>query len=501
MPTCDISANSRTPESSSVICKHSGGTEFTAGQYCMNAEKTEIYKAEEGKCTKLEFTSNTYYVFDCTNVSVCTLTAGAPGGTNSLVYKYENNQLKQIMNNNSFLRDTKLIFCPKGTSFSTNGKCSFPSAAGVVFKNPNTDPSKTSLLLKIDDTSGTASPLTPSAGAYYLDGSSISDGSYKKLIYCSSATSCNSEARADGVYLDEYTKSGNTYTKVITCTGGSCSTAQSAAARILLNPAVSGRLENALIQCPENDDCTVINGVSGAYYVNGEPDSETNRLIKCDSSKCEKMSSFSVIGQYIDYSTKVAGKTTYSNMITCNESSCISSEIADNEAGNYIDAADPTKIISCVVSDDKAPCSSTAHGGTNEAPKYFVDASNTKNIITCNSSGCTSAPGSTLQGHAYVDGGDSKKIITFSSNEFASDGTAITELDNNTKKLYYIDGTNPKRIIVCTGAAGGGSCAAPIEPDLTSIKYFLQKDGTNPSAYTIACSSSGCISSKSKSLD
>lgn len=73
---------------------------------------------------------------------------------------------------------------------------------------------------------------------------------------------------------------------------------------------------------------------------------------------------------------------------------------------NYIDASSNEKIITCP---GTKSCYSSAHEGSSNEPKYYINGEDKLSIITCNGSGCTSSPGSLLYGYTFISGTDLSK--------------------------------------------------------------------------------------------
>lgn len=463
----------------------------TAGYACINSAKTEIYETvtePSDSCKKITLTENAYYVFVCEDVSKCVLKTTPTDFIGFLlVYQYKDGSFHQMKNNKYYLQGTKMISCLKGTKFASsgtfgdNGKCTV--AANGIYINPNTDSSQSRSakpIVKVTGGTGAAdTSLTITAGNYYLDQSSFDSVSYKKLIYCSTATSCQSIAPSDGVYINAADS------KQITCSSGSCTSGAPAATAIYLNSDVSGTLTNALISCTESSTCAVKDGVDKKYYMNGLTGS--GFLIKCTTSDgCKKVNA-STTGVYLDEGTKAAGTGNIENVIKCTSSEGGCSLVGKGTVNNvYLDADNTSNLII----DDGAKFTSAA-----KTTGFYLDQVNTKNVIQCTSDGCSTSPGSILKNHAYVDGTDAtgKKLITYNSSGGTSANTLIVSVTDPSNKIYFIDGSNPKKVIECTGAGGGAACTAPQSPTFTTGKVLAFYNSHD--SHTITCSSAGCISS------
>lgn len=452
-----------------------------------------------------------YYVFQCSDVAECELKSSSDitaltGNLNLLVYQYVSSKFKQIKNNQLISISGKLISCPKGviSTFATNGECVL--AEDGIYMNPKTD-TITQPLIKADDTikKGDATGVTPTAGSFFIDQSSKDSSDptkFHKLIKCTSTTECISDKPVTGIYLDEATKYASNppeYTNLITCNEEKCSTSvdtSTATSIYYLNLAVTDKLQDAIIQCT-SAKCKKINGVSGGYYLNNGSDKTAKPLIKCDSSKCFSTDDFKVGVAYLDGGSYASSK--FANIIKCTSSTSCGNPspafTADNEIFYHFINGVGSSINDAIITCTGATIECKAEKGN---VGYYVDAFDDKHIITCTSSTCSSGPGSTVQGHAYIGASTAAKkslIISFSDGKFVSEDIA-NSINANDSNVYYIDATNPKNLISCIGAtSGGGTCTSSAHTLSSGDKLAFYTDGTE-SAHTIVCSSSGCISSQ-----
>jgi len=509
LPVCGRASDDITPESTTAICNKSGGGTITTGNYCINEEKTELYKSDSTKCEKVTLVANTYYVFVCTDENTCALKTGGDIDTiendaKLLVYQYVDSKLKQIKNNRYvFVKGStnhKLISCPKGDlTFATNGKCEI--AAAGVYMNPRTESSVTDPLIVVAANTLIASPKTPVVGSFYLDQSSQDN----KLIRCSSTTECVSDTPVKGVYIDETSQPD--YNKLITCDDSTCSSDAvntGGAIKYYLNLGVTNSLENAIVKCDTENKCSRENGVNGAYYLNSGSDNSSELLIKCDATKCFTMhysySETKTSDAFLDRGSFANNK--YVNVIKCIAATGCSNPILTAGADNfyYFINGGSTSINDAIITCTGEPLECTAGKGLAEG--FYVDSVDDKRVISCDSSSCVSTPGSKLQGHAYIKAvasGKKDNIITYDK----ATGKFVTtskkdDIGTDEDKLYYIDGSNPKKLISCIGATSGGGECTSATPTMGSNKYLFYPDGTDPTDHTIVCSSDGCISSKGK---
>lgn len=177
---------------------------------------------------------------------------------------------------------------------------------------------------------------------YYVSGLPVLENgklTYSSLIKCGeTVVTCISEEISDGYYLNG--NANNLDTALISCSTGKCIEEDGIDGGFYL-----GADEKPIIGC-EGTDCSELDGVVGGYYVEGTLDEESvSNLISCSSTT------------------------------SCESNACPSK-------GNYIDASDISKIITC---DDDKRCTSENHNASTE--KYYVDGDNGR-IITCVSAGC-----------------------------------------------------------------------------------------------------------------
>jgi len=203
--------------------------------------------------------------------------------------------------------------------------------------------------------------------------------------------------------------------------------------------------EGIIYSCASGGTCEQL---VSTYYAAA---AASSKLYKCDATgKCTIQASAS--GTYLTGVGEVGadGVVTYTSAVTCASGSC-----------NSVSAAG-----------------------------IFVDAATTGNIINCASAeSCTSSPGSSAPGVAYIDGSDTNKktIITCTGSACSSKSLAN---DLSSKTFYYIDGSAPNKLITC---AKDGSCLSS-----TINTSVIQPDGTNSDRMLVCTKSKGCIATKSK---
>ncbi|KAG4102844.1 hypothetical protein H8356DRAFT_930100 [Neocallimastix lanati (nom. inval.)] len=170
--------------------------------------------------------------------------------------------------------------------------------------------------------------------------------------------------------------------------------------------------------------------------------------------------------------------TTKSKLVYCpseNNGTIVCSSITPSE-GYYLNAArdDLTgAIITCLGTPVKCK------KGNGTADFSYIDAGKEGNIISCAGTTCTTAPGSKMQGHAYIDGTETTTpniMITYDRSEgkFVS-----TTLDFVPK--YYVDADDPekiKNIITCNNAG----CTSSHGSTLPGHAYI---SGTDPEKMTL----------------
>jgi len=134
-------------------------------------------------------------------------------------------------------------------------------------------------------------------------------------------------------------------------------------------------------------------------------------------------------------------------------------------------------------------CSSDNNCGVVEAKvnNIYIDSGNTGNIITCDSTTCTSIKGSSLPGHAYINAHDTTKRTIFTcSNGICSN----KDMELSSSNIYFIDGFDNTKIIYCNSNDGCSSNAKP-STESVNVSYVDGLDNTR----IITCTVSGCISS------
>lgn len=161
---------------------------------------------------------------------------------------------------------------------------------------------------------------------------------------------------------------------------------------------------------------------------------------------------------------------------------------------------------------DLIKCSGAAKCASVSNPSgYFIDAITNGNIIICDDQThkCKSEVGSNITGHAYLDASDYKSQTIFNCPTaqaacalVTAANTAIGALAEETEKMYFVDGTDPTKLIICsgTGIAGKGKCEISQTPPIEDGNVLAFFNDEITAANTISCSDSGCISSKGKIL-
>jgi len=145
------------------------------------------------------------------------------------------------------------------------------------------------------------------------------------------------------------------------------------------------------------------------YYLHAFDDTN-KKLYKCATDKCEISSTFAV-GYYLTgpSSTELLTCTTADNASSC-------SKVGNISSGCYKSGDSTYKLINC--SGSPLTCE-----GIDEPVGFYIDASNNKNIYTCDTNSCTSAV--PLKG-IYINAGATDSVINCGSEKCQEDSVTAT---------------------------------------------------------------------------
>ncbi|ORX66687.1 scaffoldin, partial [Anaeromyces robustus] len=498
-----------------------------------------------------------------TTKRIITCTAGTTCSTGAAETSCTANEIGKI-----YESDSKFYLCVSTTTASDNieikvgatastkviTKAKFPGTTNSVVDNTvniNADGSVTYQKCTSDG-SGSWSGCT--AGAYYLSVTDCSNtacftdlslnnsaSSSPSLFYCTSSTSCSKEENITGLsYLNNDT--------IITCSASACtSTAFSSANSGYYVNGGKDKSTKPLIYCNGSSSCET-KAASIGYYLSGsdkdaDADEDTySNVIKCDNDVCSVSDHAPTkVGAYVNGDGAITNNSEiiYKKLINLATSKFSEKNIAEIDAGVYLDAGDGKNVIICTYDDtNKGACTSKV-GNKNKGYGY-IDANTSGNIIVCTESSCSSLPNGNAQAAAnnkpvqnasYIDAsvtGDATIITctkdtegtTCTSTSFPSTSTKYAFLDGSTydsgfknllvydssdKKIKqlspnsiytdgiaYIDGsdTEHKRIIKCSSAT---SCEASANgSDVTTNIFFI--NGVDQKEYVVCTSTEGCVS-------
>ncbi|OUM68883.1 hypothetical protein PIROE2DRAFT_3256, partial [Piromyces sp. E2] len=254
LPTCYVADNQTL--NTNAICAKDGNENFTANDYCISS--SVIHIAAAGSCSPVTVPSGgKYFVFVCSAAEKCVAATSSLSGTILMYY------------------------CSSGSNCELNTK------KGYLI-NPDSTVVADAPLIKVDTAVALVAKAAVKTDAYYVD-LSTSDGaatpSYKKLINCSSTTSCTSTPISKdnvGYYID-----AADVTKIIYCENASGTIKCSSSAHQAADNAPKHYLDAAtkrVITCVVTDGCTLEDASIKGYFINS---GKTNSLIKCNGSSCE----------------------------------------------------------------------------------------------------------------------------------------------------------------------------------------------------------------------
>jgi len=306
----------------------------------------------------------------------------------------------------------------------------------LIYQNNNLDDSMTSDEIYndlINNPTRNTNNLTPSVDGYYIN----PDDNGKSLVICKNT---NSEASCSEIVTSPNIKTtGYAYLDA----GNSESTSTSYAGIIICTSSVCSSKPK-----PTNDDTL--------YYIDGAVSDDKN-IIQCDKTECKSFVGNPKKAYAIIDSSKDG------NVLLGNDNKFIptSSGATSSSSKYYIDAIDTKQIITCGynTTSGKVICTRGPSGADGNNNSYFIDAGISGNIIKCTSTECTSSLGSL--GY-YMSNNSNYPLIkcTGHSNDIKCENVD----KKNIKTAYYldassiIDSSSYGKIIYCSNI-GTTSCS------------------------------------------
>ena len=454
-----------------------------------------LYKCTDGSCKQIK--SGSYYYDDDTNKLLFTCDSSTSKCTSEAITSLKGFYLNgSTASTGNTVTYSKLIYCngsgacsndvtiqngfyPHGPNSSgytnlikcdSNGcKVDSPTKDGIYFNVYESDSTGYKNLLKYTSSTNKFVDVTINAGDVFLDASTLnSDGSAKKIIKCGNESpnpKCKSEDGSTDPgkgYLDAgSTSTTNGFENVIICTGTTtikCSSKEKGNATgsedtpanqntAFINAAADSGTKKLIIcsetECKKGSPSTTL---LGHAYLDGTKfkNSKFTGIITCSGSTCSPLASPSTSEGhvYIDAGSEASGA--YSNVIRCSGKTSISCESSDGTTGvTFIDATNTENIIICDSSiNTTETCKSDSNGSDENNNIFYLDGicDDTNRIIVCTKSDkCISQIGNTTKNviKYYPNSADKTTIIKCEVNK-----GACTNTDNNvaTTAGYYIDG-------------------------------------------------------------
>jgi len=241
----------------------------------------------------------------------------------------------------------------------------------------------------------------------------------------------------------------------------------------------------------------------GYYLAGTQTSNKYNELIKCSkttvgrktSITCDAATAPTVDGYYINGST--FGKSLIECTNTSSSPSCYES-IPSNKVKTsgyaYLDAGNSnssSSVYSGVIVCTNTECSSVNKPSGSDK-NYYIDGSVSSgtDIITCDSTSCTSSSVTKTKGYAYIDGTTKGSVLLSDGNRFNPTASGA----NSSTSKYYIDGSDPSKIITCAYDSSSRQVLCTSGDNMatsTSKTYFID---SGISGNLIECTTSTCTS-------
>ncbi|OUM69775.1 hypothetical protein PIROE2DRAFT_2199 [Piromyces sp. E2] len=265
-------------------------------------------------------------------------------------------------------------------------------------------------------------------GYVYIDGSTTAN--YPNIIIYSEGEGeeegivCTVEAGATDTEVGYIDATDTTATKIITCPSGKCAS-----------------LDNVSKEAEKGADNTVSKAAVNIYYINGVD--KTHIIVCTKKAGCQ-----TIVGSGDEDDTTYfphPDTTVKDKIISCEngkECEAVGHE-GKTSSAYYLDGYVPENILIC---DATKGCASSLNLATDKQPTHYIDSGHLDEptIITCTPDQCTSGPGNTDPGTAYLDPIDHKNVVTCTEEEGCTldvgAGCKIIRLYILTIRLRYING-------------------------------------------------------------
>ncbi|ORX42352.1 scaffoldin [Piromyces finnis] len=453
-----------------------------SGKFCI--KDSVIYGSSTSVC---KLTTDGDYLFKDDGE---TLITSVSSGTKGLLYTISSEEAEQTTENNILVTISNknyLFVCDSESKI-----CTESSKEGYYL----TGDSGSSAKLYYCDSSKACSTKTGLLDGFYPKGPIVNSG-YTSLIQCSS-TKCEEleEVQADSFYpCGTGAVSGTPikYKKLLSCSGSDTVTCSELATNNIgyyLNG--NGYSEGfiSLIYCSSATECTEFSkGKKNAFYINAKKASE---VIGYNGTKFSSAAGVTTAGSaYIDGGSIPDGEEAEAaNVISCVGGTCISipkGNASTDLSTGFLNANEEdtdNEIILC----NGTSC--VGDPGPNDAGQAVVDGSNLNSLIIYDGTDIVSLPTpSTLDGHVYIDYASGTEEVFKNIIRCESTGCTVSAgVDGSETGQAYIDAITNANIIKCTDADGCTSA----ENETEGSAYIDALKSSN----VILCNESACTSSE-----
>jgi len=360
--------------------------------------------------------------------------------------------------------------------------CSFVDGKLYKSSSNNCTPMTNESLLIKEETSSSSSSSSPS----YVAGTFNTD--IKGMIFTCTNELCQQLFSTNYLFVNEDIKA------LYHCDiDGICTKQNKIIAGYYVNGISGASSKTPLIYCADaNINTCIFTDAKEGFLINAS--SQNVSLIKCGSNACweiESGASYSKSPSFVDASNK-------SNLIICTKTVCTSAPGSTIKGYAYIDGSKVSD--TCIITCTDEGCTSTDYSNdlTRSPYLHFIDATNPRNVITCNSYGCSSEEGVTTASHAYIYGKSNEVILCKPHNCSKETGCHPLECNvfpgNTVEGFAYIDAYNDlkKTVILCRGGSSSACYHINLTKTLNTNNVYYT-DGYD-SNYIITCLSTGCSS-------
>jgi len=474
--------------------------------YCITAETNgslfQSKHTETESCTALSSTGDLLFSADSTEL----LDLASSTAVSGLLYKCTDNSgitCTRIAKEGYYLAskgDTKYLM----NCVASTGVCTKVSSPVDGYYIPSADDTTNKLY---SCTSSSCTPKTSSdivTNKFYGNGDGATSGSpvtYTSLITCTTQDSCfKKEVQAAGFYLDAQT-TANVFTCSYTNNAASCNT--SAGSTTESTGYIDAGTPGNVIICKSSGCSTITNGNAQAASNGGKAQNTgfldaglTGKLIICSNSGgCNSDTVTGAQGQAIldgysydgtDGFTKVIKYATGQNPTWALDTSTASSNVAFIDIGTPTGTTTKTYPNVIVYENSKYVVKAGSEKSNGIA---YMDATDKKNLIRCQSNACTSAvnEGSSENPKIFIDGIDNTKIIKCTDTSSVCTDPAAGSSANETK--FYLDGFNSANVIKCEN---GSACTSSAGVKTNGYGYLDAGSANN--ANVIICNDTSCSS-------